>query len=50
MKFRPVLSAADLFVLVFGASLSGKVMIVSVTFVFQVRSLEGLVKLEAELL
>ena len=43
-------SAADLFVLVFGASRYGEVKIVSVTFVFQVRSLQGLVKLETELL
>ena len=42
-------SAADLFVLVFGASRSGEVMIVSVPFAFQVRSLQGLVKLETEL-
>ena len=43
-------SAADLFVHVFGASGSGEVMIVSVTFIFQVRSLQGLVELETELL
>ena len=43
-------SAADLFVLLFGASRYGEVKIVSVTFVFQVRSLQGLVKLETELL
>ena len=42
-------SAADLFVLVFEASRSGEVMIVSVPFAFQVRSLQGLVKLETEL-
>ena len=42
-------SAVDLFVLVFGASRSGEVMIVSVPFAFQVRSLQGLVKLETEL-
>ena len=41
--------SADLFVLVFGASRSGEVMIVSVPFAFQVRSLQGLVKLETEL-
>ena len=37
------------FVLVFGASRSEEVMIVSVPFTFQVRSLQGLVKLETEL-
>ena len=42
-------SAVDLFVLVFGASCSGEVMIVSVPFVFQVRPLQGLVKLQTEL-
>ena len=43
-------SAADLFVLVFGASRSGEVVIVSsVPFELQVRSLQGLVILEAEL-
>ena len=42
-------SAVDLFVLVFGASRSGEVMIVSVPFAFQVRSLQGLVELETEL-
>ena len=41
-------SAADLFVLVFGASRSGEVMIVSVPFAFQVSSLQGLVKIETE--
>ena len=41
--------AADLFVLVFGGSRSGEIMIVSVPFAFQVRSLQGLVKLETEL-
>ena len=41
--------AADLFVLVFGGSRSGEVMIVSVPFAVQVRSLQGLVKLETEL-
>ena len=41
-------SAADLFVLVFGASRSGEVMIVSLTFAFQVSSLQD-VKLETEL-
>ena len=34
-------SAADLFVLVFRASRSGEVMIVSVPFAFQVRSFVG---------
>ena len=38
---------ADLFVLIFEASLSGEVMIVSVPSAFQVRSLQWLVKLEA---
>ena len=42
-------SAVDLFVLVFGASCSGEVMIVPVPFAFQVCSLQGLVKLETEL-
>ena len=42
-------SAVDLFVQVFGASCSGEVMIVSVPFAFQVRSLQGLVELETEL-
>ena len=42
-------SAVDLFVQVFGASCSGEVMIVSVPFAFQVRSLLELVKLETEL-
>ena len=37
------------FVLVFEASCSGEVMIVSVPLAFQVRSLQGLVKLETEL-
>ena len=37
------------FVQVFGASRSGEVMIVSVPFALQVRSLQGLVKLETEL-
>ena len=41
-------SAADLFILVF-VSLSGEVMIISVPFAFQVRSLQGLVKSETEL-
>ena len=45
----PHQSAADLFVLFFGGSRSGEVMIVSVPFAFQVRSLQGLVKLETEL-
>ena len=38
---------ADLFVLVFEASRSEEVRIVSVPFAFQVRSLQWLVKLEA---
>ena len=38
---------ADLFVLVFEASRSEEVMIISVAFAFQVRSLQRLVKLEA---
>ena len=38
-----------LFVLVFGGSRSGEVMIVSVPFTFQVCPLQGLVKLETEL-
>ena len=42
-------SAADLFVLVFEASRSGEVMIVSVPSAFQVRSLQRLVKLQTEL-
>ena len=42
-------SAVVLFVLVFGASCSGEVMIVSVPFAFQALSLQGLVKLETEL-
>ena len=44
-------SAADLFKLwlVFEASRSGEVMISSVSFAFQVRSLQRLVKLETEL-
>ena len=46
---KTLLIAVDLFVLVFGASRSGEVMIVSVPFAFQVRSLQGLVKLETEL-
>ena len=41
--------AVDLFVLVFGASRSEEVMIVSVPFAFQVRLLQELVKLETEL-
>ena len=41
-------SAVDLFVLVFEASRSGEVMIVSVPFAFKVRSLQGLVKLEID--
>ena len=46
---KTLLIAVDLFVLVFGASRSGEVMIVSVPFAFQVRSLQGLVELETEL-
>ena len=42
-------SAADLFVLIFEASRSGEVMIVSVPSAFQVRSLQQLVKLQTEL-
>ena len=42
-------SAADFFVLVFGGSRSEEVMIVSVPFAFQVRSLQRLVELENEL-
>ena len=41
--------AVDLFVLVFRASSSREVMIVSLPFAFQVRSLQELVKLETEL-
>ena len=42
-------STADLFVLVFEASRSGEVMIVSVPSAFQVHSLQRLVKLQTEL-